>query len=64
MHIDLKEFPKVHTPTMQQAEAGQKAGEDTITAVKFATTRDKFLQFSRDMRGALSLLEQTVTSMS
>jgi len=32
--------------------------------IKFTTPRDKFLQFSRDMRGALALLEQTVASMS
>ena len=48
---------------MTQAEEGQR-GDDQVTQVKFATTRDKFLQFSKDMRGALALLEQTVTSMS
>lgn len=50
MNIDLKEFPKVHASTV----SGPAAAEPTVTAVKFATTRDKFLQFSRDMRGALA----------
>jgi len=63
MNIDLKEFPKVQPQTVQQVEAGQNA-VDRVIAVKFATTRDKFLQFSKDMKGALALLEQTVTSMS
>jgi len=63
LNIDLKEFPKKQPLTVTQAEEGQR-GDDQVTQVKFATTRDKFLQFSKDMRGALALLEQTVTSMS
>ena len=63
MNIDLKEFPKSTAPTLQQPEAAAST-ENKVTAVKFATTRDKFLQFSRDMRNALAQLEQTVTNMN
>ena len=63
MNIDLKEFPKVQAQTLQAQEANQSV-EQKIIPVKFSTTRDKFLAFSRDMRGALALLEQTQSNMS
>ena len=62
MNIDLQEFPKVIPQSAQSEE--QKTDQRKIIPVKFTTTRDKFLQFSRDMRGALALLEQSVTDMS
>ena len=57
MSIDLKQFPKVQAQTSAAAAAQQ---EQQVIPVKFSTTRDKFLQFSRDMRGALALLEESV----
>ena len=30
-----------------------------VTSVKFTTTREKFLQFSKEMKSALALLEAT-----
>jgi hypothetical protein len=51
VNIDLKQFPKVVAPH-EEAEAN-----DSVKSVKMAMTRDKFLQFTRDMKQALSLLE-------
>lgn len=33
--------------------------EKKLSSVKFAMTREKFLQFSKEMRGALALMEAT-----
>ena len=55
MNIDLKEFPQVQGAAQTKGE--NKQAKQKITSVKFGTTRDKFLQFSKDMRGALALLE-------
>ena len=65
MNIDLKEFPKIKAKPLQHDEQETAVvGKASVQAVKFSTTRDKFLQFSKDMRGALALLEATQKQMS
>ena len=59
MNIDLKEYPKVKAKPLQNENEEQALSKQVVTPVKFSTTRDKFLQFSKDMRGALALLEAT-----
>lgn len=61
MNLDIKEFPRNeaeashnHESEEQKLAHGHKA---PTTNVKFGMTRDKFLQFSRDMKQALSQLE-------
>lgn len=46
LNLDIVEFPK------KEVQSTPK-----ITHANFGMTRDKFLQFSRDMKQALSLLE-------
>ena len=53
INLDIKEFPKLKQ-VMQENPAPIK---DQVTPVKFAMTRDKFLQLTRDMKQALGLVE-------
>ena len=64
MNIDLKEFPKIKAKPIEHEDAEHEITKPTVTPVKFSTTRDKFLQFSKDMRGALALLEDAQKQMS
>ena len=59
MNIDLKEYPKIKAKPLQHEGEEQSLAKPVVTPIKFSTTRDKFLQFSKDMRGALALLEST-----
>ena len=56
LNIDLKEYPQVQGAAQSSTTEDNKAKEQ-VKPVKFSTTRDKFLQFSKDMKGALTLLE-------
>ena len=64
MNIDLKEYPKIKAKPLQNDGEEQSLNKPVVTPIKFSTTRDKFLQFSKDMRGALALLESTQQQMS
>jgi len=50
INLDLKEFPKVKGHQVSEAEEEVKREKDQIVGVKMAMTRDKFLQFTRDMK--------------
>ena len=44
MNIDLKEFPKIKAkPLQHDEEETAVVGKASVQAVKFSTTRDKFL---------------------
>ena len=62
MNIDIQEFPKIKATVEQQASEGVDGGvvqeQKQITGVKFAMPREKFLQFTKEMKGALSMMEQ------
>lgn len=61
MNIDIVEFPKIKAQAEQQALEGvdgsEAADQKRLTGVKFAMTREKFLQFSKEMKGALGMME-------
>ena len=60
LNIDLKEFPKIQgLPQSSTLSVG--APKETVHAVKFNISRDKFLQLSKDMKTALALLEQSAS---
>ena len=61
MNIDIVEFPKIKALVEQSAEGGEtleKTDQKTLTSVKFAMNREKFLQFTKEMKGALLMMEQ------
>ena len=43
MNIDLKEYPKIKSKPLQHNEEEAVVGKTSVQAVKFSTTRDKFL---------------------
>ncbi len=55
LNVEVKENPK----TEVKFETGQEVRPHKITQVGFTMSRDKFLQFARDMKQAVSLLEQS-----
>ena len=55
LNIELNEFPKkVGTPIKNETTRSQ----GKTSQVKLSMTRNKFLQFSKDMREALKLMEK------
>ena len=43
MNIDLKEYPKIKAKPLQHDEEEAVVSKASVQAVKFSTTRDKFL---------------------
>jgi hypothetical protein len=50
INLDIKEFPKIKGHQVSEAEEEVKREKDHVASVKMAMTRDKFLQFTRDMK--------------
>ena len=59
MNIEVKENPKIEIKHDAAEQEEQQQRQPKLHQVGFSMSRDKFLQFSKDMKHALVLLKQT-----